>query len=297
MPLKKIISAVSLLVFVALPTLAHSGGTNADGCHTNRKTGEYHCHGKKAPKTTSPPVKKAPAEPEVKAKSIPGKQNGGNTRNDSFNDAKKMLLSQVYFDHLTTFYCDSPFKMDKTVTPSAKYKPKHANSRSKRIEWEHVVPAHAFGQAFKEWREGDAACTSNGKAFKGRDCASKVNMQFRYMESDMHNLVPAIGEINGNRSNYSYAMIPGEKREYGACDMEIENSKAEPAPHIRGNIARTYFYMDKAYPGRGVISSSSRKMFEAWDRLDPVDAWECERNKRIKAIQGNGNLFVEEHCL
>ncbi|PLP96809.1 YHYH domain-containing protein [Cupriavidus pauculus] len=23
---------------------AHGGGLDADGCHTNRKTGEYHCH-------------------------------------------------------------------------------------------------------------------------------------------------------------------------------------------------------------------------------------------------------------
>ncbi len=32
-----------LLVF-STPLFAHPGGTNADGCHTNRKTGEYHCH-------------------------------------------------------------------------------------------------------------------------------------------------------------------------------------------------------------------------------------------------------------
>lgn len=25
--------------------LAHGGGLNAEGCHTNRKTGSYHCHG------------------------------------------------------------------------------------------------------------------------------------------------------------------------------------------------------------------------------------------------------------
>lgn len=25
--------------------LAHPGGLNAEGCHNNRKTGEYHCHG------------------------------------------------------------------------------------------------------------------------------------------------------------------------------------------------------------------------------------------------------------
>ncbi|MDH5478268.1 MAG: YHYH domain-containing protein [Nitrospinota bacterium] len=24
--------------------MAHGGRTNKDGCHTNRKTGEYHCH-------------------------------------------------------------------------------------------------------------------------------------------------------------------------------------------------------------------------------------------------------------
>lgn len=29
---------------------AHSGGLNAEGCHNNRKTGDYHCHGGGAPK-------------------------------------------------------------------------------------------------------------------------------------------------------------------------------------------------------------------------------------------------------
>ncbi|EGR2428184.1 YHYH domain-containing protein [Vibrio cholerae] len=26
---------------------AHSGGTDSNGCHTNHKTGEYHCHKRK----------------------------------------------------------------------------------------------------------------------------------------------------------------------------------------------------------------------------------------------------------
>ena len=25
-------------------SLAHPGGVNAEGCHNNRKTGDYHCH-------------------------------------------------------------------------------------------------------------------------------------------------------------------------------------------------------------------------------------------------------------
>lgn len=38
------------------PAASHSGGLNASGCHTNRKTGGYHCHGGKeaAPAPKSP---------------------------------------------------------------------------------------------------------------------------------------------------------------------------------------------------------------------------------------------------
>jgi hypothetical protein len=37
---------VALLLVVALPgvSLAHSGGTDAYGCHHDRKNGGYHCH-------------------------------------------------------------------------------------------------------------------------------------------------------------------------------------------------------------------------------------------------------------
>ena len=47
MKLPGIVAAVSLVV-VAVPfygpARAHSGGLNAEGCHNNRKTGDYHCH-------------------------------------------------------------------------------------------------------------------------------------------------------------------------------------------------------------------------------------------------------------
>lgn len=43
------LTLVGLLASSLLVTTAwtHSGGTNADGCHTNRKTGDYHCHNAK----------------------------------------------------------------------------------------------------------------------------------------------------------------------------------------------------------------------------------------------------------
>ena len=35
---------LALLLLLPSPVLAHGGGLNAEGCHTNRKTGEEHCH-------------------------------------------------------------------------------------------------------------------------------------------------------------------------------------------------------------------------------------------------------------
>jgi hypothetical protein len=37
------LAAVAWLVATG-PTMAHPGGLNAEGCHNNRKTGDYHCH-------------------------------------------------------------------------------------------------------------------------------------------------------------------------------------------------------------------------------------------------------------
>lgn len=36
-----------VLACMGLPgeSQGHSGGTDSNGCHTNRKTGDYHCHG------------------------------------------------------------------------------------------------------------------------------------------------------------------------------------------------------------------------------------------------------------
>ena len=42
-------SLCSVILFCSFSvlSLAHSGRTNSEGCHINRKTGQYHCHHKK----------------------------------------------------------------------------------------------------------------------------------------------------------------------------------------------------------------------------------------------------------
>ena len=116
------------------------------------------------------------------------------------------------------------------------------------------------------------------------------------MQADMFNLYPAIGKVNGRRSNYSMAIIEEEKREFGKCDVEIKSRKVEPREEIHVEIARTYLYMDSVYPGRRIISKKNRNLFELWNKSDPVDEWKCERAKRIEIIQGNKKEVVNGNC-
>ena len=222
----------------------------------------------------------------------------GNSTITSFSTSKTQLKKlYVKAGYFTTFYCGSSYDEDFTLDHSTSgFHFRKNEARSNRVEWEHIVPAEAFGQSFAEWRDGHPDCVgSKGQSYAGRRCAEKANEQFKLMQADMYNLVPAIGEVNGDRSNYSYAMLQGELREYGSCNMEIEDQKAEPPDDKFGDIARTYMYMESAYH-RGVISGKNVKLFEAWNRMDPVDKQECERARLIEKIQGNRNMIVANAC-
>lgn len=50
----------SVACLIAMTASAHSGGTDANGCHTVKKTGEYHCH--------TPKIKQAKTEARTSAR-------------------------------------------------------------------------------------------------------------------------------------------------------------------------------------------------------------------------------------
>lgn len=201
----------------------------------------------------------------------------------SFYQAKK-AAQKIYADQQQSFYCGCDYqRYGKKLRPdleSCGYSPRKNSKRAKRIEWEHVMPAWAFGHQSQCWQNG------------GRKACRK-DKQFRKMEADLHNLVPAVGEVNGDRSNYRFEIISGEQRRYGRCDFEVDFKarKAEPTPAVRGDIARTYFYMSKQYKLR--LSKQQRRLLEAWHKADPVDHWERQRNERIFRIQGNRNPYID----
>lgn len=187
-----------------------------------------------------------------------------------------------------SFYCGCDINIDgkqwQTDFTRCGYQVRKQEIRAKRIEWEHVVPAWEFGHQLQCWQKG------------GRKQCSGQDPVFTKMEADLHNLVPAIGEVNGDRSNFRFSQWNAPAGQYGQCAMVVDfkGRKVEPPTRARGAIARTYLYMQQTYGLK--IASSQLKLFKAWDKSYPVDTIECKRDKTIATSQGNHNPFVLQQC-
>jgi deoxyribonuclease-1 len=213
---------------------------------------------------------------------------------ETFEAAHK-VLPQIFGENPRTIYCGCQVHGNKIDLASCGYRVHKDRKRALRREWEHVVPAHAFGHSFVEWREGAPACPRKGKKSRGRSCA-RTNRDFNLMESDLYNLWPEVGELNGLRNNFSMAEISGRAMTFGGCGAKIADKKFEPMDMAKGTVARVYMYMDGKYPGRGIISEKNRKLFEAWDKQHPVAESECEIGRKVLAIQHNPNPILAARC-
>jgi len=205
---------------------------------------------------------------------------------NNFRQAKA-YAAQINADAHADFYCGCKISWHgKKGVPdlsSCGYSVRKNANRAERIEWEHVMPAWEFGHQRQCWQNG------------GRKSCSK-DADYRRIESDLHNLQPAIGEVNGDRNNFQYSQWNGGEQQYGQCSMKIDFKQklAQPPERARGAIARTYFYMRDQYHLR--LSRQQTQLFTAWDKQYPVTSWECERDNRIAKVQGNHNSYVQQAC-
>ena len=209
-----------------------------------------------------------------------------NYHQNNFQQAK-VVAAQINADAPADFYCGCKISWHgKKGVPdlsSCGYNVRKNANRAERIEWEHVMPAWEFGHQRQCWQNG------------GRKNCSK-DADYRHIESDLHNLQPAIGEVNGDRNNFQYSQWNGGDQQYGQCSMKIDFKQklAQPPERARGAIARTYFYMRDQY--KLSLSRQQTQLFTAWNKQYPVTKWECERDNRIAQIQGNHNPYVQQAC-
>ena len=216
----------------------------------------------------------------------------GNKRVQNFASAKKILKKMNYFGIKEDIYCGCEFYNNK-IPNNAKcgIKPRKNAKRAYQIEFEHIVPFENQVGHTIAWNSGIPEC----KGKKSRKCASKI---FGHMEGDLWNLWPSAGELNADRSNYSYSMISGPRTQYGKCNFIVEDRKAEPRNEVKALVAYTYMYFQKTYAKylkTNYISNKNEKLFEAWSKL-PLTLEQCNWAKRVVEVQGNRNEDLLKAC-
>ena len=197
----------------------------------------------------------------------------------TFSEAKK-LAWKIYAERPETFYCGCKYSGNQVDLASCGYSVRKNANRAARIEWEHIVPAWVIGHQRQCWQNG------------GRKNCSANDPVFAAAEADLNNLVPSIGEVNGDRSNYALGMSTEQPGMYGQCKTVVDfaSKVAMPRPEVRGAAARVYLYMADRYKLR--LSSQDRKLYEAWSRQYPVSDWEKWRNQENACRMGWGNDYV-----
>ena len=206
----------------------------------------------------------------------------------SFSTAKKKMYKTVYQNQGDTFYCGCDWSKKKVDLQSCglqSYFPKKQRKRSLRTEAEHIIPASWLLKVNGKFRK----CVTDAKA-KGkspRKYCQKYDKSYKQAHSDLVNLVPAVGQINADRSNKPFLdVVKNKSKSYGKCNIEISSRGIVPPKDKRGDIARIAEHMSNKY---GVTYAKRQQaLFDRWAKLDPVSQEEIQRNKKIIKIQGYG---------
>jgi endonuclease I len=113
----------------------------------------------------------------------------------------------------------------------------------------------------------------------------------------MHHLYPSDSHLNSVRGNNEFGEVTKDRMRFDCKttarfgDTSKGNLVFEPPENHKGNVARSLFYFALRYdlPIRPEEESALRK----WNKEDPVDAEEIDRNAKIMALQGGRNPFVD----
>lgn len=287
--------AIALLV-AALPFLLSSKGREAirDVASTTQQTSQ--------PQRQQPPAPLENFNPLQQTGAWAITQTDADRAQMSWSSAKTMAadiwdVQLPQSDTYSSFYCGCSIERTSGSSgevnlSSCGYESQGNLNRARRLEWEHIMPASYFGQGRQCWQKGAPQCVdSQGQPFAGRACCEIADPIYQMMSNDPVNLVPSVGEVNGDRSNYPFGPVR-QGQSYGQCQMVIDtqNNVAQPPANRRGDVARVYAYMSKAY-GVG-IPADVADLYVYWMQQDPVSEEEIRINRAIQDAGHRANPFV-----
>ncbi|MCK9223771.1 MAG: endonuclease [Candidatus Muirbacterium halophilum] len=120
------------------------------------------------------------------------------------------------------------------------------------------------------------------------------NSSFAIKRGDLNHLFPTDSKSNSRRSNYPFGLVENPRWEQDGSKVGTSKTGKtvfEPRDDHKGNVARAMFYMGVRY--RMEIDKEQEDAFREWNKLDPVDEKEVNRNGLIEDIQHARNPFID----
>ncbi len=195
---------------------------------------------------------------------------GGKAVIPNYDTAReKYFWKELYPNAGKSLYCDIPVS-------ELRSKKKHSIA--------HIYPASRIAEFY--------GCETR------RNCEHE---DFGRTEGDLHNLWPANRRVISSRGDLVFNEIDDEKKAWRfrkVCkDFEKTNAYGktpgyvEPQDRVKGEIARSLFYMHTEY---GLPLMGMLPMLKKWNKQDPVDDHERWRNDKIEEIQETRNPFIDD---
>jgi subtilisin-like proprotein convertase family protein len=158
-------------------------------------------------------------------------------------------------------------------------------------------------------KDGKVQCVYTGREINGGKIPNSSDMNVEHTwpqskgatgaaKSDLHHLFPTDSRANSTRGSFPFGTVEKVMWSQGGSKfgLDAQGRKVfEPPDEHKGNVARAMFYFSAEY-GKP-IPDAEEAVLREWNKLDAVDAAELERSRKIAAIQGNRNQFVEHSHL
>ena len=251
------------------------------------------------------PDQPEPDQPEVEepATSKDGNISIASTENDYYADlrgkwgqelayALTTLLKETHSNELTYDYLKEGFAYT-DLGPTGKIMTVYAHAEF-LTSWDDAIDREHVWPKSKSWFKDDSGMS-------------------RTAASDLHHIRPSLDSINQHaKGDRAFGELDESSREAaysngylgGYVGKVNDVSYFEPLDHSKGDIARIIMYVITRYSEEyttfvqnggnditGVIQDPS--LLLKWNKLDPVDDYEMQRNNRTAELQGNRNPFID----
>ena len=204
----------------------------------------------------------------------------------TFDNAKTISKALAVKLNSRELYADCTMKMiDNKLTivfNKCSYVPRKAGKKNSVPDIEHIAAASWYPSITDQpcWKENRNNC-------------AKDNAAFNNFYTDLHNLYPALAEINRDRSNRRWCDSK-LKPTYGKTGfiLDLNADCVTPPNNKKGDVARVMLYMNQQHHLN--LSEQDIRLFNRWSANDKVNNEEVQRNTLVFHIQHTCNLFISK---